>query len=197
MTKIKTKLRRRKMKVLASLLSLVLLPCTLQLVLVYRVTAATTTNKAVVNEAVIDPATGNIEGAGVATDDDETAATTKKKSPLLDLAYAQVDWMISEGGTFKRDKVVIRPENEDENDAGGNCSNEDENCSLAKNKERCSVSSSLGMYAADDIPSNSILMKIPRSIILAHGKFVAGIVLYCIVLHCIVVGGAQVGRSGA
>ena len=64
----------------------------------------------------------------------------------LELAYAQVDWAVSKGGSFNHKKVIIKP------------------TSLIDNNNN-----NLGLYAAGEISVGNIIMKIPRSTILSNG----------------------------
>ena len=83
-------------------------------------------------------ASGEIEDLEV--ESDSNVNTSTKKSPL-DLANAQFDWLLSEGGTFVREKIEIRP--------------------LSENDEN-----NFGMFAIDDIEKGDTLMKVPISVIL-------------------------------
>ena len=64
----------------------------------------------------------------------------------LELAYAQVDWAVSKGGSFNHKKIIIKP------------------TSLIDNNNN-----NLGLYAAGEISVGNIIMKIPRSTILSNG----------------------------
>jgi hypothetical protein len=94
-------------------------------------------------------ATSVIDGAGKVEND------SKKDKSALDLANAQVDWLISKGGSFDREKVVVRPV------GSGDDNMEDES---AKTK-----SFGLGIFAADDIKEGDLIMKIPLTTIMTKG----------------------------
>jgi hypothetical protein len=79
------------------------------------------------------------------TDGSETIK--KKKKTPLELAYAQVDWVVSKGGSFNHKKVIIKPTSSEDNNNNNN----------------------LGLYAAGEIGVGNTIMKIPRSIILSNG----------------------------
>ena len=68
-----------------------------------------------------------------------------EKKTHLELANAQVDWLLSSGGSFDNDKVAIQP--------------------IYENDE-----TSLGLFANGDITRGDILIKIPTSTILASRK---------------------------
>ncbi len=67
-----------------------------------------------------------------------------EKKTHLEIANAQVDWLLSRGGYFDVEKVAIKPIYETNDDP-----------------------TSLGIFAVGDIKRGDILMKIPTSMILA------------------------------
>ena len=71
-------------------------------------------------------------------------ATKKKGKPKthLEIAKAQLDWLLSMGGYYNEEKVAIKPIYEND-------------------------PTSLGVFAVGDIKRGDILMKIPTSMILA------------------------------
>ena len=145
----------------------------------------TNTNTVTVNEATIDLSAGGgiIDNLAMVVEtetetelssndngstntnrrDDQKKKQKKKKTPLV-LANAQIDWVVSKGGSFDRDKVVIRSIfDDDDSESDGDGDGDGENC-LAKNNNVV-----LGMYAADDIAEGDLLMKIPIALSFTKG----------------------------
>eukprot|EP00536_Pseudo-nitzschia_multiseries_P004823 jgi/Psemu1/64805/estExt_Genemark1.C_840034 len=73
------------------------------------------------------------------------------KSPF-DLANAQVDWVLSKGGSFDTTKIAIQP------------------IDVKEGSKNCSPDSNLGLFAANDIQQGDLLIQIPAAAIL-KGEF--------------------------
>ncbi len=74
---------------------------------------------------------------------DGTRNIGTKKTPL-DLANAQLDWLVSEGGSVDLEKVAIKHTSGDPNN--------------------------LGIFAIDDIERGEVIMRIPVSFVLTSSK---------------------------
>ena len=88
--------------------------------------------------SAIDISSGDIE-----LPVDGTRNISAKKTPL-DLANAQLDWLLSEGGSVDLDKIAIQQ-------ASSNPNN-------------------LGIFAVDDIERGEVIMRIPASFVLTSSK---------------------------
>jgi hypothetical protein len=136
---------------MAAVLSVVLL-------LASRVDLVSSRGNVVVNtaEAVDHPT----EGSGTMMTEEGRRKKKKRKKTPLELAYAQVDWAVSKGGSFNHKKVIIKPTSLEDNN-----------------------NNNLGLYAAGEIGIGNIIMKIPRSTILSNGKL--RYVLFCLFLSAL------------
>jgi hypothetical protein len=127
---------------------------------------STTASGANVNEFAV-PAVGFGRSASTETtktcknnnDDDDN--NNCHPSSALQLAYEQIQWLEQRGGTFAHDLVEIRPvvffTNETTEQAKSDKNNEHDDVVL------------LGYFARQDIPKDTVIMKIPRSALLTAG----------------------------
>mmetsp|Transcript_14994 Transcript_14994/g.30658 ORF Transcript_14994/g.30658 Transcript_14994/m.30658 type:complete len:1097 (-) Transcript_14994:155-3445(-) len=112
----------------------------------------------VVAEVIIDPIGGRIE-----TCNKDDSCDQNRKKNLLDLANAQIDWILSEGGRFDRTKIVIQPVDANANAEG------DSDIVEEGNSEGFpyTTNDNLGIFAADDILEGDRLIEIPVSAVLS------------------------------
>ena len=118
-----------------------------------------------VAEAIIDPAGRRIE---ISNNDASCDQNTKKN--LLDLANAQIEWILLEGGRFDRTKIVIQSVDAD-SDAKGEINSVEEGNSESYTY---TTNDNLGIFAADDILEGDRLIEIPISAVLSSGEWNRG-----------------------
>jgi len=125
--------------------------CVVLLLLAGRVDLVSSRGNLAINtaEAVVHPTDGS-ETTRMMTEEEEERKKKQRKKTPLELAYAQVDWAVSKGGSFNHKKVIIKPTSFAEDNNNNNNNN-------------------LGLYAAGEIGIGNIIMKIPRSTILSNG----------------------------
>jgi hypothetical protein len=82
-------------------------------------------------------------------------------SSLLEAAYGQIQWMEQRGGSFAHDQIEVRPTMVRNNPNGS---------ATASGDDDAAENGLLGYFATQDIPQNTILMRIPRSILITAGK---------------------------
>jgi hypothetical protein len=125
--------------------------CVVLLLLAGRVDLVSSRGNLVINtaEAVVHPTDGS-ETTRMMTEEEEERKKKQRKKTPLELAYAQVDWAVSKGGSFNHKKVIIKPTSFADDNNNNNNNN-------------------LGLYAAGEIGIGNIIMKIPRSTILSNG----------------------------
>jgi len=73
------------------------------------------------------------------------------KNPLV-LAEAQVDWILSMGGSFDTSKIVIQ------------------SVETLEGSKNCSTNHNLGLFAINDIQKGDALIKVPGSAIFTGGR---------------------------
>jgi hypothetical protein len=74
----------------------------------------------------------------------------------LQLAYAQIDWLENDHqGMFAREMIQIKPVDQQDHN----------------NNDQLRTDTLLGLFAKKDIPKDTVLMKIPRSMLLTGGEF--------------------------
>ena len=92
-------------------------------------------------------ASGEIENLSIDSELPIDGTTNKESLSRLDLANAQIDWLLSKGGSVDLEKLAIQPVMDgDEEDTSG--------------------SSNLGIFAIEDISEGDVLMMIPMSLVL-------------------------------
>jgi hypothetical protein len=83
---------------------------------------------------------------------DESTAPAVSTTRLMELAYAQIDWLEQEHkGMFAKDIIQIKPVDQD-------------------GQDQLQTDTLLGLFASQNIKKDTVLMKIPRSVLLTAGE---------------------------